>query len=139
MTTKIKTIPFSKVVDLIKNYSTAPDLKKPFHPRIWELIEGCESFSNHYCKHPVGFAETDRLEDADRCLHFIRNLNVNLWFADFDKELNQVCKAELDQQRTRFAEGKNSSQLGRYVGRLHYIMSKVETELDKLYENSKKK
>lgn len=130
MTTKIKTIPFSSVEDLLQKFSDQSKTK--FHPRIWELIRECESFSNYYCKHPVGFAETDELESASECVKFVAMYNLNLLFAESDKELNKVCKAELVQQRTRFAQGKNSSQLGRYIGRLHYIMSKIDHELEKL-------
>lgn len=126
MIVKNPPIEFEKVINYIEENNNLLRVgTRTIHPRLMELVKGCEDFSNYYCKFPLGFAETDNLNDKKECLSFIYYTNMNLHLSEEDKkELNRMCKYELNQQKLRFAKGKNSSQLGRHVGRLHYLLSK---------------
>ena len=118
-------IPFTEVKTWIKERENSIHTwftTTEWHPAIWELIDGCESFTEDYCKSPHGFAETDNMHNPLEVLRYLNDFNFSLLTCD-KKELKEFCKFELDKQRERFAQGKNSTQLGRHLGRLRYLLS----------------
>ena len=124
MTVKNPPIEFEKVINYIEENTNLLRVgTRTIHPRLMELVKGCEDFSNYYCKFPLGFAETDNLNDKKECLSFIYVTNMNLHLSEEDqKSLNEMCNRELEEQKKRF-KSKNSTGLGRHIGRLHYLLS----------------
>jgi hypothetical protein len=126
MNNKVNPIPFSEVKVWIKNQEQVSHPTwgtKTWHPRMFDLIDGCVFFSQDYCKSPYGFAETDNVNDLVQVLNAIQETNIALLTAETKSELSQIIKSEQQKQRERFAQGKNSTQLGRHIGRLHYLLS----------------
>jgi hypothetical protein len=124
MSVKTAPIEFEKVINYIEENTKLLRVgTTTIHPRLIELVKGCEDFSNYYCKFPLGFSETDNLNDKKECLGFIYSTNMNLHLSEEDQNaLNQICKRELKEQKERF-KSKNSTGLGRHIGRLHYLLS----------------
>ena len=85
-----------------------------------ELMNAVQPFVADYQTHPIGFAETDNLNDIEECQKIVDSL---MW--DFNKcmtvtEKKHAIKRELD----RWNNGKNAGGFGRYIARLEYLKTK---------------
>ena len=79
----------------------------------FKLMLAVQPFMEFYISCPVGFAETNDLNDIDECLKII-------------KQLNSHCdiRSSIKQETKRFSEGRNAGQFGRHIGRLAYLLTK---------------
>lgn len=103
----------------VKNYV----LKNSNHA-VESIIDATELFVLDYIKHPVGYAETDKITDIDVLMQEIDNA-----FREFTWELdgrvrrgmiNHVIKIET----SRWRQGRNAWYYGRHIGRLAYLLNK---------------
>lgn len=94
-------------------------MKKTNSDYMQELMEAVEPFLQYYQQFPIGFAETDRLNDITECKNHVQEL-LNLFENCNVNEKKSIIKREIE----RFNDGKNAGPYGRYMARLIYLKSK---------------
>ena len=108
-------ITFDEVKDYVMNNC-------PF--AIERIIDSTEPFVMDYVDCPVGYAETNNLNDIDELTK-----EINEHFKEFSYEydgrvrrglINRVVRIET----TRWNEGRNAWYYGRHIGRLAYLLNK---------------
>lgn len=85
-----------------------------------ELMVAISPFVAHYQKYPIGFAETDNLNDIYECQMIVDEIMNDFNFLKTAQEKKDAIKRELD----RWNKGKNAGYIGRYYARLEYLKSK---------------
>lgn len=96
----------SLTIEVVDNYLKEQGVDVDF-----KLMLAVQPFMEFYMECPVGFAETNNLNNIDECLKIIKELNSN---CDIRSSIRQETK--------RFSEGKNAGAFGRYIGRLAYLL-----------------
>ena len=84
-----------------------------------ELRNAINPFVIHYQLCPVGFSETDNLNDINECQQIIDELMGLFRISDLDEQ-KRIVNTEVE----RFKNGKNAGVYGRYFGRLNYLKNK---------------
>ena len=88
------------------------------------IVDATRDFVLDYVKHPVGYAETDNVNDIDKILS-----DIDMSFAEFGFEedgrvrrgmINYVIKTE----KKRWEEGRNAWFYGRHIGRVAHLLAK---------------
>ena len=92
-----------------------------------EIIDAVEPFTMDYIKSPVGYHETDNLNDVDECITQIEQMFWNIDMAETKRERNQLIKQTIKTETERWKQ-RNAWAYGRYIGRLAYLINKQKTE-----------
>jgi hypothetical protein len=77
----------------------------------------------NYIKLPVGYAETDKLNDINECMNHINELFWGFELYPTPKQRAKAIKETIKVETTRWKE-KNAWAYGRYIGRLAYLINK---------------
>jgi hypothetical protein len=91
-------------------------MKKTNSDYTQELMEAVEPFLQYYQQFPIGFAETDRLNNIEECKKICQELLTSFQNCD-THEKRTIIKREIE----RFNDGKNAGPYGRYMARLLYL------------------
>ena len=127
MKKKIEKIEWTELVNWLVQNQDVPHKHwgvQTWHPNFWDAIWGLMKFTDIYCKFPRGFAETDNVEDPLICLEAIQEFNISLHTCSSKSELKGFLNQEIQKQMVRLETGNNSTSLGRFTGRLMYLLSK---------------
>jgi len=87
-----------------------------------DIIDAVEPFAMNYIKLPVGYAETDNLNDITECMNHIDDIFLSFHLCN-QREYNKMVKETIKVETTRWKE-KNAWAYGRYIGRLAYLINK---------------
>jgi len=98
-------------------------MKKTESDYLQELMEVVEPFLQHYQQYPIGFAETDKLNDIEECKNIVQGL-LNDFRMCTSSEKRRIIQREIE----RFNDGKNAGPYGRYMARLLYLKSLLEQQ-----------
>jgi hypothetical protein len=93
-------------IEIVDNFLKEKDIKVNF-----KLMLAVQPFMEYYVECPVGFAETNNLNDIDECVEIIRDINRGL-----------NLPSTIRQETQRFLDGHNAGSFGRYIGRLAYLL-----------------
>ncbi len=107
-----------------------------------EIIDVVEPFVMDYMKHPVGYAETDGLNDIDECITKIEELFWSFNMVDTKTERNRMIRETIKTETNRWKE-RNGWAYSRYIARLAYLINKkkcnqkdwLEVFVEKLNKN----
>jgi hypothetical protein len=92
-----------------------------------EIIDAVEPFAMNYIKFPVGYAETDNLNDIDECITEIEHLFWNFDMVDSKRERNKMINQTIKTETERWKD-RNAWAYGRMIGRLAYLINKKKYE-----------
>lgn len=81
-----------------------------------ELMDTIQPFVKYYQQFPMGFSETDNLNDVNECQKIVNELMLS-----FDNCSTSEKKSIIKREVERFEKGKNAGTYGRYVARLIYL------------------
>ena len=117
--------------DEVKGYvmNNCPEAQRWFfdtqtYTGIERIIDSTEPFVMDYVDCPVGYAETNNLNDIDELTK-----EINEHFKEFSYVydgrvrrgiINRIVKTEI----SRWNEGRNAWYYGRHIGRLAYLLNK---------------
>jgi hypothetical protein len=93
-----------------------------------EIIDAVEPFAMNYIKCPVGYAETDRLNNINDCITEIEHLFWNFDMCETKRERNKIIKETIKTETTRWKTDKNAWSYGRMIARLAYLINKQKSE-----------
>jgi len=92
---------------------------------IESIVNATESFVMDYVKCPVGYAETDKLEDGDKLTK-----EINDHFKEFNCEDGRVRRgminAVIKMETKRWNEERSAWYYGRHIGRLAYLLNNLK-------------
>jgi hypothetical protein len=92
-----------------------------------EIIDAVEPFVMNYIQCPVGYAETDGLDDINECITQIEHLFWNFDMAETKRERNRMIRQTIKTETERWKQ-RNAWAYGRYIGRLAYLINKQKLE-----------
>ena len=92
-----------------------------------EIIDSVEPFAMDYIKCPVGYAETDNLNDVDNCITKIEEIFWSFDMCETKRERNKMIKETIKTETDRWKQ-RNAWAYGRYIGRLAYLINKQKSE-----------
>ena len=92
---------------------------------IESIVNATESFVMDYVKCPVGYAETDKLEDGDKLTKEINN-----HFKEFDYVDGRVRRGMInnviEMEIKRWNEERSAWYYGRHIGRLAHLLNNLK-------------
>lgn len=92
-----------------------------------EIIDVVEPFVMDYITSPHGYAETDNLNDIDKCIREIEHMFWQYEMTETKRERTQMIKQTIKTETERWKQ-RNAWAYGRYIGRLAYLLNKKKTE-----------
>jgi hypothetical protein len=92
-----------------------------------ELMDAIEPFLQYYQKYPIGFAETNDLNDIKKCEDIVLTLLKDFEIS-YPYEKEQIIKREVE----KWKDGKNGGVYGRYIARFLYLKTKDIVSSDEL-------
>lgn len=98
-----------------------------------EIIDSVEPFVMNYIKCPVGYAETDHLNDVNECITQIEHMFWQFDVAENKKERNRMIRETIKTESERWKE-RNAWAFGRYIARLAYLINKQKVERKDYWE-----
>ena len=103
--------------DEVKNF-----IKDNTKYSIDEMIDAVEPFTMDYIKSPFGFAETDNLNDIQKCLDEIYLHFVGIMAEPDGRVRRGYINRTIKRENERWKQG-NAAGFGRMVGRLGYLLN----------------
>ncbi len=82
-----------------------------------ELMEAIAPFVEDYKQCPVGFAETNNINNLDECQKKVDEMMLSFNKYSSAEHKRYIIKIEKD----RWSDGKNAGAYGRYIARLEYL------------------
>lgn len=92
-----------------------------------EIIDAVEPFAMNYIKCPVGYAETDNLNDLDECITKIEEIFWSFDMCETKRERNKMIKETIKTETDRWKE-RNAWAYGRMIGRLAYLINQKKLQ-----------
>ena len=89
---------------------------------IESIIDSTEPFVLDYINYPVGYAETDELNDIDKLTKDINNHFRDIAYEQDGRVRRGLINRVITIETTRWNEGRNAWYYGRHIGRLAYLL-----------------
>jgi hypothetical protein len=111
-------ITFDEVTEFLvrqHQYLNYQDIKK--------IMNSVEPFVMDYITCPVGYAETDNLNDINQLVNEIKEAYYGIEFEPDGRKRNRLVNDIIKTETTRWSEGRNAGFYGRHIGRLAYLLN----------------
>ena len=105
----------------VKNY-----LLNNSNNAIESIVDATEPFVMDYIKYPLGFAETDNINDIDQLLKDIDNTFIEFKLETDGRIRRGMINHVIKKETQRWNEGKNAWYYGRHIARLGYLLNKKQ-------------
>jgi hypothetical protein len=88
-----------------------------------EIIDSTESFVMDYIECPVGYTETDNLNDINDLVKLIELSFYEIEFEPDGRRRRGLTNHIVKKERKRWIEGHNAGFYGRHIGRLAHLLN----------------